>query len=64
VTSSETSLPSTGKPVGEKGRRQIIDLEEKLPRGQRVLDARSGVRAGDREFEKSSSPVSIKNRMQ
>jgi hypothetical protein len=63
LTSSEASLPSIGKPVGETRRGQIVDLEGKPPRGQRVLDARSGVRAGDREYKESSNPesISIKN---
>jgi hypothetical protein len=63
LTSSEASLPFIGKPVGETRRGQIVDLEGKPPRGQRVLDARSGVRAGDREYKESSNPesISIKN---
>jgi hypothetical protein len=37
--------------------------KKKLPRGQRVLDGRSGVRVGGREYEKWFNPVPVKNGM-
>jgi hypothetical protein len=55
-----SSSPATDRPSGEMPFAKSIGLEEKRPRGQRVLDGLSGVRAGGRS-KAASNTASFEN---
>jgi hypothetical protein len=61
VTSSEASFPAIEQPFGKMPLGKSMGLEEKLLRGQRVLDGLAGVRVGGRAQAAASNSVSFEN---